>query len=122
MAVIEVILKEGGVIEVAHNFQPVEETEYVHWHFKNPDDEVKRVTIEFADADYFQVSGAPTRSFSRTLGHSDTIYGRPPAGRSFPKLGDHLVSGIRDKYSITTFDEDDNEIGSLDPEIVPIKP
>jgi hypothetical protein len=122
VADIEVILQTDGSIEVLNKFQPVEETEYVHWHFRNHNDEAAKVTVEFEEANYFLVAGTPSRSFSRTLDHADTIYGRSPQGRTFPKVETGRVSGLRDKYTITIYDDEDGEINSLDPEIVPIRP
>ena len=122
MADIEVILQPDGSIEVVNDFQPVVETEFVHWHFRNHHEEVAKVSVVFDEADYFLVAGMPSRSFSRTLCHADTIYGRAPQGRSFPAVGKGQVSGIRDKYTIKTFDDEDGEIASIDPEIVPIRP
>lgn len=122
MADIEVILQADGSIEVVNDFQPVMETEYVHWHFRNHNEEVAKVTVEFKEASYFVVAGTPSRSFSRTLSNSDTIYGRSPQGRTFPSVGAGRVSGIRDKYTIKTYDDEDGEISSFDPEIVPIRP
>ena len=84
MADIEVILQADGTIEVLNKFQPVEETEYVHWHFRNHNDEAAKVTVEFEEASYFLVAGTPSRSFSRTLDHADTIYGRSPESHGHP--------------------------------------
>ncbi len=122
MADIEVILQADGSIEVLNEFQPVTETEYVHWHFRNHNEEAVKVSVEFEDANYFLVAAEPSRSFSRSLCHSDTIYGHPPLGRTFPVVEKGRVSGIRDKYTITTYDDEDGKINSLDPEIVPIRP
>jgi hypothetical protein len=122
VADIEVILQPDGSIEVVNDFQPVLETEFVHWHFRNHNEEVAKVTVEFEEANYFLVDGMPSRSFSRNLSHADTIYGRSPLGRSFPEVGTGKVSGVRDKYSIKAFDDEDLELGCIDPEIVPIRP
>jgi hypothetical protein len=122
VADIEVILQPDGSIEVVNDFQPVVETEFVHWHFRNHHEEVAKVKVEFTEASYFLVDGTPSRSFIRTLSHADTIYGRSPLGRQFPSVGKGQVSGIRDKYTIKTYDDEDGEIACIDPEIVPIRP
>src|SRR5262249_776621 len=110
MANIEVTIREGGVIEVDHEFQPILDQEFVHWRFKNHDDAVTKGQVEFDDAEYFRPGGVPTKTFSRDLSHSDIMYGRPPEGRTFPTVGTGIASGLVDKYTITTYDEDDNEI------------
>jgi len=109
LADIEVILQADGSIEVINEFQPVVETEFVHWHFRNRNEEAAKVTVEFEEANYFLVAGTPSRSFSRTLKHADTSMAARPRGGRF-RWWNRPGVGLRDKYTITIYDDEDGEI------------
>jgi len=121
LADIEVILQADGSIEVINEFQPVVETEFVHWHFRNRNEEAAKVTVEFEEANYFLVADAVAFVQPHPQAR-DTVYGRSPQGRTFPVVETGRVSGLRDKYTNHDLRRRGREINSLDPEIVPIRP
>jgi hypothetical protein len=122
MAEIEVVLDKHGKIDVVNEHQPVLYNEFVHWNFKRNDAKIRKVRIAFRRAAYFTIAGKPSKEFTRTLADSDAIYGFPPRNRTIRKHKGVHVFGLKDHYTITTYDKNDKKIGFLDPEIVPIRP